>query len=130
MGASLELKTLIAFLFSLPLFAASVTVHNDSLYLLKADIYSKSKELLTTLEIPKDHSFQWVDGPYNSRDYTKGPYTVVFTCPNGDEYGVVSMIPENSTVYAQRATGRKRCAKESQPKPHRDFKDNQPHWKN
>ncbi len=111
------------------LFAASITVYNDSPYFLTATIYSGKKAELTTLEIPKDHSVQWADGPFNSRDYTKGPYSVVFTCPNGDEYGTVSKIAENSTVYARRAIGRRKCNTEGQPDPHRDYHNNQPHWK-
>lgn len=123
------MKTLILALLISPLFAASITVYNDSPYFLTATLYSREKEELTTLEIPKDHSVQWADGLFNSRDYTKGPYSVIFTCPNGDEYGTVSKIPENSTVYAKRALGRKKCKADGQPDPHRDFNDNQPHWK-
>lgn len=123
------MKAFIFTLLSSSLFAASITVLNDSSYFLNARIYSGSKELLTSLDIPKGHSIQWADGPFNSRDYSKGPYSVVFTCPNGDEYGTVSKIAENSTVYAKSAIGRKKCVEENQPKSHRDFEDNQPHWK-
>lgn len=123
------MKLFLLSLISCPLIAASITVLNDSSYFLSATIYSGTKKELTTLEIPTGHSVQWADGPYNSRNYSKGPYTIVFTCPNGDEFGTVSKVPENSTVYAKRATGRRKCKEEGQPTPHRDFHENQPHWK-
>jgi len=106
-----------------------VTIHNDSTYPLTATVYSKENRELTSIEIGPSHTVKWQDSFYGARAYTKGPYRIVFTCLNGDEYGTISKIARNAKVYAQRSRGRKRCAEDSKRKLHRDFEDNQPHWK-
>ncbi len=123
------MKFLILTLFFSSLFGVTININNDSLYTLKATIYSGSNVELTTLEVNPAHTIKWQDSFFDAKDYSKGPYTIVFTCPCGDEYGTVTRVPQNSTVYAQRARGRKKCGGDTQPDPHRDFEQNQPHYK-
>ena len=123
------MKFLPFFLFFSTLYAVTININNDSLYSLNAKIYSGSNVELTSIEIRPAHTVKWQDSFYDARDYTKGPYTIVFTCPNGDEYGIISKVAQNATVYAQRARGKKKCRGKSQPDLHRDFERNQPHWK-
>lgn len=111
------------------LYGVTININNDSIYTLNATIYSGTSAELATIEVRSAHSIKWQDSFFDAKDYSKGPYTIVFTCPNGDEYGTVSKVAQNSTVYAQRARGRKKCGPDSQPTPHRDFEKNQPHWK-
>ncbi len=116
-------------LFFTSLYGVTIIINNDSLYTLNATIYSGSDVELTSLEVNASHVIKWQDSFFDAKDYSKGPYTIVFTCPNGDEYGTVTKVAQNATVYAQSSRGRKKCGADSQPKPHRDFERNQPHYK-
>lgn len=49
----------------------------------------------------------WSDSLFDAKDYSKGPFTIDFTCPNGDSYGTVSKVAQNTTIYAKRSRGRK-----------------------
>ncbi|MCB1072302.1 MAG: hypothetical protein KDK96_04275 [Chlamydiia bacterium] len=122
-------KILPFFLLFSSLYAVTINIHNDSNYSLNATIYSGTNTELTSLEVRPAHMVKWQDSFYDAKDYTKGPYRIVFTCPNGDIYGTVSKVPPNSTVYAKRAQGKKKCGGDSDGRPHRDFEKNQPHWK-
>lgn len=70
-------------LFSPLLFGVTITIENDSTYTLQATIYSASDEPLSDMEIPPNQSFKWQDSFFDSKDYSKGPFRVEFTCPNG-----------------------------------------------
>ncbi len=111
------------------LYAATIHIHNDSPYSLNATIYSETNTELTSIEVHPGHMVKWQESFYDAKDYTKGPYRIVFTCPNGAVYGTVSKAAQNSTVYAKRARGKKKCRENAGRAPHRDFDNNQPHWK-
>lgn len=123
------IKLLPFFLLFSSLYAVTIHIHNDSSYTLNATIYSKANAELTSIEVRPAHMVKWQDSFYDAKDYTEGPYRIVFTCPNGETYGAVSNIPPNSTVYAKRARGKKKCGGDSDGGIHRDFEKNQPHWK-
>ncbi|QVL57814.1 MAG: hypothetical protein KFB93_01685 [Simkaniaceae bacterium] len=123
------MKPLPFLLFFSTLFGVTINIHNDSIYTLNATIYSKTNIELTTVEIRPSHMITWSDSLFDAKDYSKGPFTIDFTCPNGDSYGTVSKVAQNTTIYAKRSRGRKKCGSDSQPKPHQDFEKNQPHWK-
>jgi hypothetical protein len=90
--------------------AASLRIVNNSPYPLTASIYSVKNEYLGALLIDSRHEGSWRDSYHGASDWTKGPYKVVFTCPNGSEYGVVKKVNDGFTVYARRATGSRRCS--------------------
>lgn len=125
----MRMKMFPFFLFFSTLYGVTIHIHNDSLYSLNATIYSGTNDEVTSIEVRPSHMVKWQDSPYDARDYTKGPYRIVFTCPNGDNYGTVSNVPPNSTVYAKKARGKKKCGGDSDGDTHRDFHKNQPHWK-
>ena len=121
---------LFVFLFCATMLSAvTVDVYNDSPYTLHAKIYSAKDVELTDLTILSGHSIKWQDSLYDARDYTKGPFYVVFTCPNGDFFGKSSKVAQNFTVHAQRSRGPKKCGAHTQPDPHRDYDQFQPHSK-
>lgn len=109
--------------------AVAIDVYNDSSYTLQAKIYSAEKVELSSMTIVSGHSIKWYDNYFNAKDYVKGPFRVVFTCPNGDFYGKSSPARQNSTVHAQRTRGPKKCGAHTQPGPHRDYDQLQPHVK-
>ena len=121
---------LLLFLFlTSALSAITINVYNDSPYTLQAKIYSSENKELSSMTVISGHSIKWSDSLYDARDYTKGPFLVVFTCPNGDFYGKAPPVAQNSTVHAQRSRGPKKCGAHTQPEPHRDYDQLQPHVK-
>lgn len=119
---------LLLFLTSM-LSAVAIDVYNDSPYTLQAKIYSAKNAELSSMTVISGHSIKWSDSYYDARDYSEGPFRVVFTCPNGDFYGKSSPVGQNSTVHAQRTRGPKKCGAHTQPEPHRDYDAQQPHTK-
>lgn len=107
----------------------TIDIHNDSSYTLHAKVYDAEEEKMTEVVIFPDNSMKYQDSLFDAKDYAKGPFKVVFTCPNGSEYGTVSHIAQNFTVYARSARGPKKCHSDSQPSPHRDFDRTLPHQK-
>ncbi len=123
------MKYLPLLLLSISLHAITIQVTNDSSYTLHATIYSASDAELSSLVLSPKNTITWQDSFFDARDYAEGPFKVVFTCPDGDEYGTVTRIAQNATVRAQAARGPKRCGRNSQPDPHRDLDQAQPHHK-
>ncbi|MCB1110296.1 MAG: hypothetical protein KDK64_04890 [Chlamydiia bacterium] len=124
------MKTFVCFLlFSFFLSAASIEIYNDSSYTLQAKIYTKTNVELSNMTVISGHYIKWQESPYNAKDYAKGPFYVIFSCPNGDFYGKSSIVAENSRVYAQRSRGPKKCGSHTQPDPHRDHEERPPHAK-
>lgn len=119
----------ISLIFALPLSGLTLDIYNDSRYILHATIYSKEDVELSDLVISPGHSIKWQDSLFDAKDYEKGPFKVVFTCPNGDVYGVVPSVAQDYKVHARRSRGRKTCGSDTQPEPHRDFHKRQPHSK-
>ena|SRR3990167_3116087 len=97
------------FFFFSVIHAASLQIKNDSSYELTATIYSARGEFLGELTIPPSNSTQWRDSYQNASDWTAGPYTVVFTCPNGEEFGRVRRVNDGFSVYARHSIGPKYC---------------------
>jgi hypothetical protein len=118
-------KLLILIFLTSVLSAVTINVYNDSPYTLQAKIYSAKNKELSSMTVISGHSISY----YDARDYTEGPFRVVFTCPNGDFYGKSSPVAQNSTVHAQRSRGPKKCGAHTQPEPHRDYDQLQPHIK-
>lgn len=114
-------------MFAIPLMGVTINVRNDSPYTLHAKVYTNSGHEMTDMVVSSGHSIKYQDSPFNARDYAKGPFKVIFTCPNGEEYGRVSNVSQNFTVYARSARGAKKCKAASQPHPHRDEPNSLPH---
>ena len=112
-----------------PLFGVKINVVNNSTYTLHAKIYDRDQNELASFELSPDHTNTWFDSLYNAKDYSKGPFSVHFTCPMGDNYGTVYRIMDGGTARAKAARGPKKCYSKSQPLPHRDWENNLPHSK-
>lgn len=103
-------KFALAFLF-IPLFLEAITIYikNDSPYPLIATIYDKQDNVMQVSAIHQGNTYTWYDSYHAATDFEKGPFRVVFTCRNGDEYGTVRNVRDNSHVNARRSIGRKHC---------------------
>jgi len=100
------------FLLPFPLFAVSITIINDSPYELKAEIYDESKTFIGSATIaPNGHTYSWQDSYHDASDWSNGPFTIQFFCPNGDEYGKITHVSDGVTVSARGAIGARRCSK-------------------
>lgn len=103
------LKLIASFLSATALCFGNLWVYNDSTYMLTANIISGSGENLGSMTIKPGSRNQWLDNFLGTPTYSYTPYTVVFTCPNGDSYGVQTMIPSGATVTAQGSNGNHYC---------------------
>jgi hypothetical protein len=112
---------------SISVFAARIDIYNDSTYTLEATIYSAKHAELASMTVTPRHTIKWQDSLFDARDYSKGPFYVVFTCPNGDFFGKSHRVGENATVQAMRSSGPKNCGSHTQPDPHRDDENRKPH---
>lgn len=129
MGSSMKILFFVLAATSV-LSAVSIEVYNDSPYQLHAKIYSAEDKELSDLIVNSGHSIKWQDSYYDAQDYTKGPFYVVFTCPNGDYFGKSGKVSQNGRIHAMGARGPKKCGSHTQPDIHRDYDQLQPHYKN
>ena len=99
------------FLLLCPLLLEAVTIHitNDSRYPLIATIYDKHGDIMSVAGIPKGQKYTWRDSVHGATNMEEGPFRIVFTCRNGDEYGYVRHVADNVTVNARSAQGRRHC---------------------
>ena len=84
-------------------------VYNDSNYVLTANIISGSGDNLGSMTVQPQSRMQWLDNFLGGTVYSYTPYTVVFTCPNGNAYGVSTYVPSGATVTAQGSNGQHYC---------------------
>lgn len=93
-------------------FGGSVYLVNDSAYTLRATIRAADGSQLGQVLLPAQKSQTWADdyqtsGPNPSRSLT--PYTVVWTCPSGDEFSVCPGVITGSGVTALSCSGTRYC---------------------
>lgn len=103
------MKKWIAFLIPIIGHASSVTLLNDSPFKLKAQILSADGRDLGTIEILPQHQFKWQDSNQNIQSFTATPFTVIWYCGDGQEYGVSSRIATGALTAAQASSGRRYC---------------------
>jgi hypothetical protein len=110
------MKTILSAFFSffiLPiLYAASINIYNDSPFPLTAKIISADGQNLGTLKIAPQQQQTWHDHSGGTPTWSQTPYTVIFTCPNGKQYGVYRNVQQGATISAQSATGDLFCEPE------------------
>jgi len=105
------MKKLIFLLFPFALFADSVRMINDSPFKLRAIVLSATGVELGNAIIKPRTTHVWVTGQQgisNASDVAT-PYTVIFYCPDGKEYGLWTNVGQSQTVNAQGAEGPKIC---------------------
>ena len=72
-----------------PLFAASLTLVNDSAFPLTAEIFNAANNHLASVKLSSNQTYMWNDtqSPFiKQNDWTSTPFTVVFVCANGRPY--------------------------------------------
>ncbi|MCI0382169.1 MAG: hypothetical protein L0207_03850 [Chlamydiae bacterium] len=100
----------------LPLFCGMVRLFNDSPYTLVAVIQGSDGTKLGSVELKPSNFSSWSDnyqqfgmysGPGPSRSQT--PYTVLWTCQNGDDYSINVNVSTGGTVTASSGEGARIC---------------------
>ncbi len=107
------------FLFGASLcFANSVSLVNDSPYILTATIYDANGQLLGEFVLNPRDAAQWSDDYENfgteSADASQIPYTVNWTCANGGSYGSCQNVAAGAVVTAQSCGGDQECPQQQQ----------------
>ncbi|PCI77193.1 hypothetical protein COB21_03405 [Candidatus Aerophobetes bacterium] len=107
------MKTLVySFLFSLIvpclLFGENITLFNDSKITLNATIY-KQQNVVFSVILQEGQAYTWQDSQGGSKNYQKGPFSIIFTCKNGSTWGVINNANWGFTYKANAASGNKRC---------------------
>ena len=104
------MKRLIVLLaLSLSAWAASITIVNDSPYTLTAVITAANGDAVGKVTISSQHQVQWQTYNLKGSRFSETPYTVVFSCENGDQFGVVSYVQPGAYVSARSAVGNQTC---------------------
>lgn len=109
-------KFLLLFFFS-TLSAESVLIYNDSIYTLTAQIISGGGDNLGGVTVLPKHQMRWTSSYQGLGVYSQTPYTIVFSCVEGEEYGITTNVPQGATVNAQSAQGRKYCPPKNKRQP-------------
>ncbi len=103
-------KLLLLFMSSASLFAGSVTLFNDSPFKLRAAILSATGVNLGEVVLSPQHRVVWSDNQTSSMvGYSDTPYSVIWYCLEGKEYGIWTNVSVGSFVTASGSGGLRIC---------------------
>jgi hypothetical protein len=98
--------------------ANSVTLMNNSTYILKANIYDANGTLLGEFVINPNDATLWSDNYANwgteSAYASQVPYSVNWSCMSGNSYGVCNNVAAGSVVTAQSCGGTQECQQQQE----------------
>ena len=93
-------------------FAASLTLFNDTPFTLTARIYpAGSSSSIDAVKINSQQTKHWTNygGRIGTVSKSQTPYTITWTCPDGEMYSSSSSVPTGATVTASSGEGPKSC---------------------
>lgn len=96
------------------LFAGSLRIMNDSPYTLSAEVLSADGVSQGKLTLGPQQQSTWQSFDSDNSVWSQTPYTVIFTCKTGKQYGVFSGAQQGATVNALSSTGNRYCEPEKQ----------------
>ena len=102
-------KALLLLLVSGALFGGSVRIFNDSPYPLSAEILAANGASKGKVSIAPQQQSNWNDNATGNSVWSETPYTIVLTCKNGKQFGVISGVQQGGTVTALSAKGNLFC---------------------
>lgn len=97
------------FLLTAPLAAGSLTLFNDSPFVLHATILAADGTVLSQMTISPQHQQNWKDSITGATHFSQTPYTVIWSCKEGTEYGVFTNLGPGAWATAQSSVGAKYC---------------------
>ncbi|MDJ0652256.1 MAG: hypothetical protein QNJ27_04560 [Simkaniaceae bacterium] len=121
------MRYLFAFLFfgNVTLFAGSVRIMNDSSFPLNAEIIASDGSRKGKLSLAPQQQMTWQDSSSGAAVWSQTPYTVIFTCKNGKQFGVLSGVQQGGTVTALSSSGDRYC---EPPKKKEEKQQNSKKW--
>ncbi|MBI5274529.1 MAG: hypothetical protein HY860_05700 [Chlamydiales bacterium] len=99
------MKWLAIALFIVPVFvfAASMRLINDSPFKLQVVILGADGTNLATVQLQPQETYQWYQASdaFSTQNYqVLTPYTVIWYCQEGTEYGIYSNVQQAATISA------------------------------
>jgi len=91
--------------FATVLYGGSLRIFNDSPFTLKADILAADGSHRGSISVAPQHQAQWADNTGGNTTWSQTPYTVILTCKNGKQFGVINGVQQGGTVSAMSAQG-------------------------
>ena len=93
---------------------------NDSPFPLHAEIIAADGSRKGKISIAPQQQITWQDSSSGANVWSQTPYTIIFTCKDGKQFGVLSGIQQGATVTALSSSGDRYC----QPPKKKDDKQN------
>lgn len=90
-------------------FAGSVTMLNDSPFQLRAIILSAQGDNLGSVTVMPTHQITWQDSYSGGQTFSNTPYSVIWYCMEGREYGIWTNVGSGALVTATGAEGPRIC---------------------
>ena len=90
-------------------------IHNDSPFNLQAEILAADGTKKASLKLTPQQSVSWNE-PSTQSSWSETPYTVILTCKDGKEFGVISNVQQGATVTAMMSSGPRYCQPEKKKK--------------
>ncbi|MEM7175575.1 MAG: hypothetical protein AAF443_06595 [Chlamydiota bacterium] len=111
----------ITVLFATELFSAAVTIFNDSPFPLKAEIVAADGTKKGSVQVTPQQTVTWQDPETGYAVWSQTPYTVIFTCRDGKQFGIYTDVSPGATITALTSSGDRYCQpekkKETEPSP-------------
>ncbi|MDN3507489.1 MAG: hypothetical protein P0S94_01055 [Simkaniaceae bacterium] len=102
-------KAALLFALTASLFGGAVSIRNDSAFPLHAQILAADGSLLGAMTVHPQQQMTWQNSNLNAGNTPTTPYTVIFYCLEGKEFGIVNQVGVGATVLANSANGSKVC---------------------
>lgn len=95
---------------TIPLLGGTVRIMNDSPFALHAEVVSADGQSKGKLFLNPQQQLTWTDSASSGTNvWSQTPYTVIFTCKNGKQFGVSSGIQQGGLVMALSSSGDRYC---------------------
>jgi hypothetical protein len=109
------------------LLGGTVRIMNDSPFPLNAEVISADGQSKGKLFLNPQQQLTWQDPPSSGNNvWSQTPYTVIFTCKDGKQFGVSSGIQQGGLVMALSSSGDRYC----QPDKKQDSQSKSPSQQN
>ncbi|MBI3211233.1 MAG: hypothetical protein HYZ47_00910 [Simkania negevensis] len=104
-------KTFFLFFFLIGsfLYSGSISIYNDSPFVLNAAIIAADGSRLGTVTLTPQQQTTWQGGYSGTPVWSQTPYTVIFTCKTGKQFGVFSNVQSGATINVLSSTGDRYC---------------------
>lgn len=116
---------LLFFLSASALFGGSVRIMNDSPFPLQAEVVSADGQSRGKLSLRPQQMLTWQDSSSGTNVWSQTPYTIIFTCKDGKQFGVSSGVQQGATVMAMNSSGERYCQVDKKQKGQQEKNETQ-----